>query len=93
MINTTATTLGVKGNGKGLGITNGTDTYGFFLGTTALLYTSQNALGQPIGFDCQNINYATIDHRTSGLVTDASTSGIIANMPATVAPTKWVIKY
>ena len=90
MINTTATTLGVKGNGKSMGVNNGTSDLGFSnnnAGTISIAGAYNVAVGTTTG------STGITQSKAIGLVTDASTSGIVADMPATITPTKWVIKY
>ena len=90
LINTTATTLGVKGNGKTIGINNGSNNLGFSnnnAGTISIAGAYNVAVGTTVGAT------GITQTKAIGLVTDTSTSGIVANMPATITPKKWVIKY
>ena len=94
MINSTATTLGVKGDGLSLGLTDGIQNTALFSGAISgntVIGGATNGYGQPYGTtrtsSLQGVN------TTLGVTTDATKSGIVADMPVTIAPTKWIIKY
>lgn len=79
------TTL-VKGNGKALGITNGTDDYGMILfhnnlggGSQDYLCTSSDGLNSNVGTSV-TANHPTPRNVTYGLSTNAENSGVIADL-------------
>lgn len=87
----TSTSVSVKGNGKGLGLTNGTSNYSpmTFSDKGYGLLTSTQAYNTNVGTVTESAggtSYATV-----GVVTDASKSGITGTV--STATIKWYIKY
>lgn len=96
MLNTIATTLGVKGNGCTLGLINGTKVYGLISTNTGSVYNlsaNDSYYGQfPVG-TMSAIGHLPTEIKTMGVTTEAGYSGIVANMPDTIKPTLCIIKY
>lgn len=99
LINSTATTLTIKGNGKTLGLVNKLETpdaIGIVAGTD-----TNNAMGVFMGLGTGDIgsrgSIAAITTATDltylGLTTNSNFSGLNADMPATIKPTQYIIKY
>ena len=90
MINTTATTLSVKGNGNLMGFNPNLYEIPANDGLGHLLSIGAGNGWYNVGITIGTVGFAQHGYKLS---TDASKTGIVANMPATIAPTKWVIKY
>lgn len=99
-LNTTATTIGVKGNGNGLGLyvrpsgwqTGANDYYlTFFDGNQYYAKIGWNSTVPAVGTQINYINQSS-DRSAVGVSTITSQSGIVAEMPSTLT-IKWIIKY
>lgn len=85
------TNVPCKGNGIGLGITEGTHLAGV-RNTTSGLAATQNAYGTDIGTSTGTTSNLTIT-KTVGLTTDSTKSGIVGTVTRSVLSINFAIKY
>lgn len=86
-----ADTVGVRGTGMTMGLTNGTNTYGLGVWTpnnNATMTAYTETLGKPVGTVASGSRWS---ERSGGLVEDTETSGIVAD--TTSAKTYKTIKH
>jgi microcystin-dependent protein len=87
----TSGTVSVKGNGKVLGLTDGTNTYGTKqYSSCSLSRRNSVAAGSAVGVKISTGN-SFPDTTTTGIATDAAKSGITGSV--STATIKWYIKY
>ena len=74
-------TLGVRGNGMAIGVTNGdaNATLAPNTGLYSAVFAAQNGYGQPVGY---GTSYSSWGNKALGVVTDSSKSGLVADVPS-----------
>jgi len=71
------TTIPVCGTGMTLGLTNGTNNFGFGTNNQAVLYAPQSSYGTNAG---SNTSGSWTTNQTYGITKDSSKSGIVADL-------------
>ena len=89
-----ATSVGVKGNGMTLGLTNGTNTGGWYPNSSTYGDVYYNAYGLSVGIGNLGDYTHSLNGKTVGITTDASKSGMVADLSNIVTSTaQAIIKY
>jgi microcystin-dependent protein len=94
MINTVATAIGVRGNGKAMGFTHNTADIGYLMLSAGQYwaYAVRGAPSNALGTNSTDESYRYTSG-SWGLTPNSSLSGVVADMPATIKPTQFIIKY
>lgn len=87
----TSSTVSVKGNGKTLGLTNGSANIGLYYNADSVFNTGTQSYNTNVGTTLSTLSGATA-RKTVGITTDASTSGIVGTASLASA-CKFIIKY
>ena len=84
------TNVPCKGNGKTLGMTDGTDNFGLNNRTNYALAIAKDRYGLNVGSSSSGANNT---QKTIGITTDATNSGIVGTVTRSVFSVKFIIKY
>lgn len=85
----TSGTVSIKGNGKALGLTNGTEKFGIANSPSDYVRCNTSGYGANVGASITKTNIS--EQKAWGVTTDATKSGITGTV--TTATIKWYIKY
>lgn len=85
------TSVPIKGDGKTLGFTDGTNSGGMFVGGTGFIKVGPNNEGKSVGTTRIDGNLA--NNKTIGITTDETKSGIVGTITRSVLTCKHIIKY
>lgn len=86
------TSVPIKGNGKTLGVTDGTTNAGLFFGLSSGIYNNKDLYGTNVGTSQPNAN-SIVNNKSMSITTDSSKSGIVGTVTRTSFTCNFIIKY